>query len=190
MSVKKTKHREEPSGYYDHIYMSAYRTGVYDTARFDAVYDAVIGYLPKPANILEVGCGVGELGRRLVIRGHTYAGFDFSPMALAKHSLTTFSNVWCGDAYDANNWLYLPYDTLVAVEVFEHLDDLRILRFIPPGTHVVFSVPNFSSRSHLRTYPNADAIGKYYKGVLKIADVTRVDMQDDKVIFVCDAVRI
>lgn len=189
MPVQKTKHKEEPAEYYDSIYKSAYRTGIYDTARFGAVYNAVMEYLPESVNILEVGCGTGELGRRLVIAGHDYEGFDFSPVALEKHSLCTLCRVWCGNAYDEDNWLNVPYNTLIAVEVFEHLDDLRILKFVPPGTQVVFSVPDFSSRSHLRTYPNSHAIRKYYKGVLEITHTTRIVTQEDKAIFVCNAVK-
>ena len=204
MPVKKTKHKEEPARYYNGIYKSAYRTGIYNTARFNAIYNAGMNYLPKPANILEVGCGTGELGRRLVIAGHEYEGFDFSSVALSKHSLCTLCRVWCGNAYDPETWCRLPFDTVVAVEVFEHLDDLRVLDFIPPGTHVVFSVPNFSSRSHLRTYPDMNSIGKYYEGILDIRRIRRIDTQVERVdlhkkevvskktksIFVCDAVKV
>jgi len=189
IKVTATKREEETAAYYDDIYKTAYRTGIYNTARFDPVYDAVLAFLPEPADILEVGCGVGELGRRLVIAGHRYKGFDFSAVALKKHSLFTLYDVWCGDAYDPNTWLHLPFDTIVAVETFEHLDDLRILDFVPPGVHVVFSVPNFDSRSHLRIYPDRKSIKVYYKDVLKIHDIQRLDMQEKKTIFVCDGVR-
>ncbi len=190
MPVKKTKHKEESAQYYDEIYSNAYRTGFYDVVRFDSVYNAVMGYLPSSANILEVGCGTGELGRRLVIAGHKYEGFDFSSEALLKHSLCTICRSWRGNAYNEDNWLNVSYDTLIAVEVFEHLDDLRILKFVSPGTRVIFSVPNFSSRSHLRTYPDIGSIYDYYDGVLRIQGHRRIKTQEEKSIFVCDAVKI
>lgn len=204
MPVKKTKHKEEPSRYYDGLYNNAYRTGIYDTDRFNAIYRAVMQHLLEPTNILEVGCGTGELARRLVIAGHKYEGFDFSSVALSKHSLSTICRSWCGNAYDEDNWLNIPYDTLIAVEVFEHLDDLRILKFVPPDTQVVFSVPNFDSRSHVRIYPDEESIKAYYKGVLNIENIRRIDTQVERIdlhkkevvlrktksIFICNAVKI
>lgn len=189
MPVTATGREEETAEYYDGIYRDAYRTGIYDTARFDPVYDAVLAFLPEPADVLEVGCGTGELARRLAMAGHGYKGFDFSAVALEKHSLSTLYDVWRGNAYDTDTWLHLPFDTIVAVETFEHLDDLRVLGFVPPGVHVVFSVPDFDSRSHLRTYPDEGSIRDYYKGVLKIRDIWQIGTQEEKTIFVCDSVR-
>lgn len=188
MTVKRTKHNEEPASYYDDVYKTS--NGAYDVDRFDSIYRVVMYTLLPNSHILEVGCGTGELGRRLVMAGHKYEGFDFSFEALMKHSGCTICKVWCSNAYDKNTWANTQYDTLIAVEVFEHLDDLRILKFVPPETHVVFSVPNFSSRSHLRTYPDAESIEAYYKDVLDIHVIRRIDTQEDKAIFVCDATKL
>jgi predicted TPR repeat methyltransferase len=189
MLVTATEREEEVAAYYDDVYKDAYRTGIYNTTRFNSVYDVVLSFLSEPADILEIGCGVGELGRRLVMAGHRYKGFDFSAVALGKHSLSTLYDVWHGDAYDFDTWLHLPFDTVVAVETFEHLDDLYILNFVPPAVHVVFSVPDFDSRAHLRIYPDEKSIRAYYKDVLKIHGIQRLDMKKDKAIFVCNAVR-
>ena len=58
MPVTGTGRDEEPAEYYDHVYRNAVRTGIYDTARFDAVYDAVLVYFEGArADVHEVGCG-------------------------------------------------------------------------------------------------------------------------------------
>ena len=58
----------------------AFRTSQYEHERFEAVLAA----LPKPrfASALEIGCGNGELARRLAPRCDAYAGLDAVETAL------------------------------------------------------------------------------------------------------------
>lgn len=192
MAVKKTKHREEPASYYNIVYKNALRAGGYDTDRYKAVYDCVMDWLTqlKSSTVLECGCGTGVLADRIIKAGYSYRGFDFSQVALDQCSGLVRNFVGHCDAYDPYVWRVGGYDTVIAVETFEHLDDLRVLAMIPVGTKVIFSVPDFSSRSHLRIYPDDASIRKYYQGLLDVPVIARIQTQADKAIFVCYAERI
>lgn len=194
MTVQKTKHIEESASYYDAVYKNARKTGGYNTARYKAVYDTVMDWLlwaKTEPTVLECGCGVGVLGGRIVEDGYKYRGFDFSLNALAECPPLIKKHIYLRNAYDRFTWSDgWYYDTVIAIEVFEHLDDLRVLSFVPVDTRVIFSIPDFSSRSHLRTYPDEESIREYYKDVLTIHDVVKIQTQENKAIFVCNSTRL
>lgn len=186
-----TKKPEESSGYYNKMVYHV----PYPTDRFKMVYATVRSFLrdhPDPENpsILEVGCGTGVLGQQLKEQdGYRYWGFDFSQKALSQAPASLKPFLFRGSAYHRASYEHY-FDVLVAVEVFEHLDDLRVLGLIPEGKRVVFSVPNFNSRSHLRYYMDeADIVG-YYQDHLTINDIRRINTKNGKAIFVCDTIRL
>ncbi len=186
MAVQRTKHKEEPAQYYNNIYS---RRGGYNTKRFEQVYNTVFNWLNFSDDILECGCGTGVLAKRLINNGYSYCGFDFSKQAIARCHSSVMNHVYIGDAYNPR-FYRSNFDVLVAVEVFEHLDDLRVLKMVPCGTRVIFTVPNFSSRSHLRTYPDGDSIREYYEGVLYVTSAMQISTSTSKIITVCDAIKI
>ena len=61
---------------------------------------------------------------------------------------------------------------ILALEVFEHIDDLSAIGHFPEGTHVLFSVPDFVETAHLRAYqdPQRDIVD-YYAGGLAVGQV-------------------
>jgi SAM-dependent methyltransferase len=182
MAIEPTGRREEGAAYYDAIYG---RKGGYDTTRFDHIYDVVIGWLEgTKASVLECGCGTGALADRIVRLGFQYAGFDFSLQALRMCPPIVRPLVYRANAYDAEAWQCA--ETVIALEVFEHLDDKRVLQHIPSGTRVIFSVPDFNSYSHVRVYPDIESIRVYYAGVLDITQHCTLT-RSGKSIHVCDA---
>ena len=147
-----TGHAEKKSGYYDDIYATGY-----DTFRYQPIYRAILenlGKLESP-RVLEIGCGVGDLGKMIVANGIPYRGFDFSEKAIeCSRAICPKGNFWVGDAYDRANYLPYDYNVAIALEVLEHTDDLRVIENIPAGVYVMASVPDFDDIAHLRVYQN------------------------------------
>ena len=84
-------------------------------------------------------------------RDFNYTGFDFS-------------NAAKGDCFHVGNIYEYPlegYDTYVCLEVLEHVDDIAVLKRIPSGVPVIFSVPSFPDAAHLRTYTMQMMIDRY-----------------------------
>lgn len=197
MSVNNTNRPEKLAPYYNKIYSKPY-----STERFNSVYDRICDWVKEThtPRILEIGCGTGILGSRLFNicedrLGAIYHGFDFSETALDACPEMIQNAVFINNAYNEKIWRRYfrkqDYNIVVAVEVFEHLDDLKVLAMIPLGTRVIFSVPNFDSEPHLRTYPSRKAINEYYEDVLRINKHVRIDSQGgDKSIFICDSEKI
>lgn len=163
-----TPFTEKGAAYYDRIYAAGYSTLAYRP-----VYDAVLDFLVRfpGASVLEVGCGTGDLGLRIKESRIPYRGFDLSPVAIDRCRALGL-NTSVASAYDAPVYEPVDYSVIVALEVFEHLDDRRAAARFPRGSHVLFSVPNFVETSHLRAYqdPERDIV-RYYKGVLSVGQI-------------------
>ena len=164
-----TPFKERDAGYYDRIYASGYSTRSYQP-----VYDAVLRFLahmPDP-RVLEVGCGTGDLGVQICRRGIDYRGFDISPVAVDRCRVSGLDAVILGSAYDPERYQPQDYSVIIALEVFEHIDDRRAIAQFPPGVHVLFSVPDFVETSHLRAYqdPQRDIVD-YFSGLLGVGQI-------------------
>jgi 2-polyprenyl-3-methyl-5-hydroxy-6-metoxy-1,4-benzoquinol methylase len=164
-----TPFREKDASYYDRIYESGYSTQAYRPI-YEAVLDA-LGRLPQP-RVLEVGCGTGDLARQIMQQSTPYRGFDISPVAIARCRVMGVASVDVRSAYEPASYLPRDFNVIVAMDVFEHIDDRVAIGHFPEGTHVLFSVPNFVETSHLRAYqdPAHDIVG-YYKGLLTVGQV-------------------
>lgn len=194
--VVATERDEQKASYYDHIYSKPYKT-----QRFNVIYDQVLEWVkefPVP-RILEIGCGTGVLGAVLFNlcedrADSIYHGFDFSEAALDKCPELIQDAIFINDVYNQKIWNNYfdrnDYNIVVAVEVFEHIDDIRVLKMIPKGTRVIFSVPSFDSLPHLRTYPTADAISRWYGEVLEIRKHVRIERPRKTCIHICDSEKI
>ena len=191
MKVEKSKRREKSASYYDRIYRKPY-----DTTRFHEVYNAVMDQVSaldapecEPKMILECGCGTGALASRFLNAGYCYSGFDFSAEAIRKCPEDVQQSVFEDTVYRESLWKVATYNIVVAVEVLEHIEDLKMLSLIPKGKYIVFSVPNFHSEPHLRIYPDLDSIIHYYADVLHICAARHIQTQVDKHITVCTGVK-
>jgi len=141
--------KEKGADYYDRLFKDGY-----DTSRYEDIYEIVLRFLGeiKKPSVLEVGCGVGSLGKLIIDAGYEYSGFDISKNAI-KHckALAGDSFFHVGDLYDKSEF-HGDYTVVVATEVLEHVDDLKLLSNIPSGMIFIGSVPNFGDVAHLRTY--------------------------------------
>lgn len=152
---KKTEHESE---YYNRLFSDSS-----DMSRYYHIYNR-IGQLAT-GRVLDVGCGVAMLQNFI----KDYHGFDFSDKAV---EIAKNPNVWMGNAYEPKN--YGDYDTYILTEVLEHLDDYKVLKNIPQGKQVIFSVPSFEDESHLRIYTEK-IVHHRYDGILDIKNISRFD---------------
>ena len=166
-----TGNLEKESNYYDAIYSRGY-----NTRNYYPLYNETIRLVEKrsiPRKILEIGCGVGDLGKMLLNKGYQYRGFDFSEQAIeCSRRLCPAGDFRIGDAYKAESYLPVDYDVAVALEVLEHLDDLKIIENIPAGVHFIASVPDYDDTAHLRIYKDyrKDIIERF-SNLLEISDI-------------------
>jgi 2-polyprenyl-3-methyl-5-hydroxy-6-metoxy-1,4-benzoquinol methylase len=164
-----TPFREKDASYYDRIYESGYSTQAYRP-----IYEAVLDFLGRmdQPRVLEVGCGTGDLARQIVQQNIHYRGFDISSVAIARCRAMGISGITVGSAYEPANYMPHDFNVVVALEVFEHIDDREAIGHFPDGTHVLFSVPNFVETSHLRAYQDPpNDIVEYYRGLLTVGQV-------------------
>ena len=152
------KPAERNANYYNKIYASDY-----DPKMYSPIYERV-GKWIGDKKVLDVACGTAELSRYV----KNYKGFDFSETAI---KIADNKNVWVGSAYDAKNYDG-DYDTYIMLEVLEHLDDMSVLKHIPKGKEVIFSVPSFEDPSHIRVFTEK-TLRDRYGGSIDIEEVVR-----------------
>ena len=115
--------------------------------------------------VLEIGCGAGQFARLLHDkRIEDYIGIDFSKEAIgiAQSFCPTYTFLLLG-VCETDALLALDYQTVVALEVVEHLpEDVELLRRIRPGTRVLASVPSFPSISHIRYFSGCGEVACRY----------------------------
>ena len=150
---------------------------IHEDVNGDAQSDRAIQYVNKPpsyfanaprrplallselrgADVLEIGCGSGELGRRALEEGYasTYTGVELSTNAaeIARQFLTS---VHCGDIEKLNIDLSGDgFDLVICSEVLEHLVDpwkivSDLFRRIKPGGLIAASSPNIAHFAIIR----------------------------------------
>jgi len=189
-----TGHAEKKADYYSDIY----RRG-YDTSGYRPLYELVIKLLKgfHDPRILEIGCGIGDLGKMIVDEGYPYRGFDFSSEAVEQaRKLCPIGRFDIGDAYEANAYEPPDYNVAVALEVLEHVDDIAVIKNIPPGARLIASVPDYDDVSHLRLYcdPKKDIVNRFrpYLHIVEIASAKSHNDQNgqDQTIHIFSGVRI
>ena len=163
---------EQDQNYYDKIYASDY-----PSEKYIPIYKIIIEYINSigldKKNILDIGCGVGELAKQIQNEKiENYLGFDFSQNAIkqAKNKVPSFiDNFIVHDCYKLKDINY-NYNISIAVEVLEHLNDIKIIKELNPGSYFIGTLPNFwaNNNAHLRIYKNKFRIYIRYFKYLKV----------------------
>jgi SAM-dependent methyltransferase len=108
---------------------------------------------PPPASVLDVGCGVGALGRRLLADGYNWLGVEVDAADCAELARLNLPH----QLVDGKT---LPFDSAafdasIAIEVLEHVADpapfLEEIRRVT-RRRVIFSVPNLELLAYLGDY--------------------------------------
>jgi 2-polyprenyl-3-methyl-5-hydroxy-6-metoxy-1,4-benzoquinol methylase len=133
--------------------------------------------IPASHPVVDLGCGTGRFAEQLRRRGHgRYTGLDFSPAAIAECEryvpLFDVDTDW--DARfaveDLREWKSDPQESstvYTCLETLEHLEhDVDLVRRIPVGHEVIFSVPNFGGEAHLRVFQDVSYAWRRYGHLL------------------------
>jgi trans-aconitate methyltransferase len=132
------------------------------------VVDRLLRRMEQP--ILEIGCGAGQLARFLCDKGvDSYYGTDFSveAIAMARSSCPRYT-FFVRDLCKPGALEGIPYKTVIAIEVLEHLeDDLGTLTQIRAGTAVLGSVPSFPASCHVRHFSGCEEVTRRYKSLFE-----------------------
>ncbi len=167
-----TGNPEQPATYYDEIYRRGYDTGGYDPIYREVI--RIIGKLNTP-RVLEVGCGTGGLAKLIIEQGIPYRGFDFSLAAIdCCRKLCPGGDFRVADAYDPTSYQPVDYNVVVAIEVLEHVDDLKVIGFLPPHVRLLASLPDFPNEAHLRYYVDTQKdIVERFASRVRISGITQ-----------------
>ena len=102
-------------------------------------------------NILELGAGIGVVADFLQRKKHNYYGLEMN-LEIVENARNIGLNVHQGD-FTVLESLDITYDTILAFEVIEHLQDIGKLFSIvydklEPGGYFIFTVPNYHKRKN------------------------------------------
>ncbi|MBM4254783.1 MAG: class I SAM-dependent methyltransferase [Deltaproteobacteria bacterium] len=167
---------------------------------YEAVFDMVDRLHAR--TFVEVGCGAGGLSYKLVERGLTGVGYDFSAeaVALATETLRPFiaarryqlihGDVWSIAASEEH------VDLSLSMMVMEHIhDDVAFLQklasLVRPGGHVLVAVPGRKEKwsveddtvGHLRRYDREDLIATFAKAQIENVEVWSVAVPTANLLF-------
>jgi len=118
----------------------------------NAKYGLILNQLKnkEPLNILNVGCGSGELSFLLAENGHQVSGIDPSPeyIALAEKNKSKSFKERCSFQVSSleNFFGEKLYDCVIAADVLEHIKDdwgaiVKLSQLVKPGGLIILTVP-------------------------------------------------
>ena len=168
------------------------------------MYTEVAQLIRPEEEVVDLGCGTGRFIKLLLERDH-YAkitGIDWSAVALDEAHRYCASGPFHHE-FEELEWLEGNLDhwtpagdragntVYVCTEVLEHMPmttDVELVQRIPPGHRFLFSVPNYDSESHVRTFPHLSVIWGRYDQLL---DFTRWALigEPRKAVHICEARR-
>jgi len=158
---------------------------------FPPLYQTALQYLKDvPANetIVELGCGCGYLAEFLTDK--PYIGIDISNIVLDKARKRAGDMTFIlADLRDKKNFeIYKEFHCFVCLEMLEHINaDRDVVASIPSNSKVVFSVPDFDSKAHVRWFKDPKEVMDRYGEWLSFEDVTVLLKPGDKRLFVFNA---
>lgn len=116
----------------------------------DQIYGMIAKHALRPQTVCEVGCGAGEVLRQMQIRLPSeakFAGYEISPQAyqLSVARTNRHLSFYNQDLLATD---LLPFDLMLCIDVFEHVDDYIgfVHKLHSKGRNFIFHIPlrNFS----------------------------------------------
>lgn len=184
------------AAYYDENFKLKQQLRVHYTKAFHYPLWAVVAERLRQLrtqSVMDVGCGPGQMASLLWDTGiPRYLGLDFSTSQIdfARNICPEYQFV-VADAFATNLIEVYPYDTFLATEFLEHVqDDVEIVKRIRPGAHVVISVPSFPNPAHVRWFNCIEEVTDRYQLYLHSLEVSelRIDQRGRR-FFILQGVR-
>ncbi len=174
--------RELGSDHYDVTYQSGGYNQVYfldagDVPIYSELWATVVEHTKGFSEVVDLGCGPGHFPQMLRQKGVEipYTGYDFSAVALKQARDKNLENCNFNQAnlYEIGK---IESDNFVCLEVLEHIErDLELLEAtVPTGANIIFSVPNYNSRGHVRTFATEEEVIDRYSGLLTLSHIDTI----------------
>lgn len=166
------------------------------------LYERAAALIHPSHPVVDLGCGTGRFAEQLRQLEHHggYLGIDFSPKAIrecrAYVRRRDRATGWRArfQLADLRDWQpagrRAGATSYVCLETLEHLDDdVDLIRRIPPGHELIFSVPNYPSAAHLRVFHDAGDIWRRYGELLAMKSWTLIGEETRFLVHLCRAIR-
>lgn len=180
---------ERDASFYDNRLFNE-TTDLYKFVKFP-VYEKAANMLPSNSNdpyVVDLGCGSGKFGRLLADKGYNkYIGYDFSTerIKIAREYVTEFKFV-VKNIFNVDKTVFGPDTVFVLLEILEHInDDIKLLKSLPSGNRVIFSVPNYDSKTHVRYFDSMEDVVNRYSMYVKIGDTKVIQFTQRETIYLC-----
>lgn len=174
---------EREAQYYDKVFAARPEYDChYEDSPYFELWVRVMNLIP-PVGLIELGCGPGQFAQMLIENGFEYqAGFDISPVAvkMAQGKNPDAQFIVC-DLTEAD----ITGDFFIALEIFEHTKDYRIIENIGLGKEIVFTVPDFNDPAHVRYFHSVNEVVERYKNVIRFHHIEKFQSW-----FICKGVTI
>jgi SAM-dependent methyltransferase len=139
--------------------------------RAQVLREAAWANMPLGAEVVDVGCGIGDNLSYVLRDDASFFGLEYAPSTaeIARRLLGAGATVDVGSAtsmpYESNR-----FDLALCIEVLEHIDDdaavcREISRVLKPGGALILSVPYrrwfpyyFTAMGHIRHYTRSDVV--------------------------------
>ena len=141
--------------------------------------------------VMDLGCGPGQFAQVIENETHChYFGVDFSQDRIdaARRAVPHF--LFVRDDVFEPRLHGMSYDTVVCLELLEHLDnDVELLGLIRKGTRVFASVPNFGGESHVRHFSTHFAVCARYQSQFSKLMVDTFEIAPGRLVFLMDGIK-
>jgi len=126
-------------------------------------------------NILDIGCGMGQMSELAYTHNIQYKGIDFSEYAIKFCKNKNHPN----QIFEVADALKYKYDDevegYVTHEFLEHIEgDLQILSNLKPNKFIVLSVPDFDYEGHVRWFGTLKEVQTRYSPYIKDFTINKV----------------
>lgn len=188
----------QPAGYYDAIYADpkyGYQNH-WSKSHYRRLWAFVIGAISamlhgkeKPY-ILELGCGPGQFATMLfeklggADKFYRYKGLDFSSEAIKiaeslfmreRFPEPLFAEANCLDPITYQKHDFKDASIIIAMEIFEHTDDIFIISNLPAGKEIIVTVPDFDDPAHIRHFKSEEEVRNRYSKSIEIGKVIKFE---------------
>lgn len=149
------------------------------------IWQHVVSIINPDSKVLDLGCGTGQFANMLIDNDINLSyGVDFSTTAINMANKVVEGNFYQGDLYDKAIYDKHEYDTVVCLEVLEHINrDLEVLSNISKGTNIIITVPSYDSIGHVRHFNNINSVISRYKDSFNIIGSKTFEVSDKNKIF-------